>query len=105
MNEGSLFNTLTYDESIMTVIAEHLSKTAADTLCKKGQQMQHMEEALNWVTLAQNVSPDCSWVPMMRAGRPAPAAGFVPHRSPVMGLPPITGEWPRPMPGGKVSCM
>ena len=28
----------------MTATAEHLSKTAADTLCKKGQQMKHMEE-------------------------------------------------------------
>jgi hypothetical protein len=28
----------------MTGTAEHLSKTTADTLCKKGQQMKHMEE-------------------------------------------------------------
>src|SRR5665811_1637815 len=28
----------------MTAIAEHLSKPAADDLCKKGQQMKHMEE-------------------------------------------------------------
>jgi len=28
----------------MTATAEHLSKTAADTLCKKGQQMKHMQE-------------------------------------------------------------
>jgi hypothetical protein len=28
----------------MTATAEHLSKTPADTLCKKGQQMKHMEE-------------------------------------------------------------
>jgi len=35
VNEGSLFNTLTYDESIMTATAEHFSKTAADTLCKR----------------------------------------------------------------------
>jgi len=142
----------------MTATAEHLSKTAADTLCKKGQQMKHMEErflencrtyvhdkpvtslsiavvlgrqaagrdkvagfmtgklmrpqrpqplkeALNLLTLAQNVSSAWSWVPMMRAGRPASVAGFVPHRSPVMGLPPITGERPRPMPGGKASCL
>ena len=156
----------------MTATAEHLSKTAADTLCKISQQMKHLksdfstiaaldvhgkpvtslsiavalgrqdagrdkvagfmtgklmrpqrpqspvgkpepqaktptplEEALNLLTLAQNVSPAWSWVPMMRAGRPAPAAGFVPHRSPVMGLPPITGERPRPMPGGKASCL
>ena len=157
----------------MTATAEHLSKTAADTLCKKGQQMKHMEErflencrsyvhdkpvtslsiavalgrqdagrdkvasfmtgklmrlqrpqqslagkpepqaktptpleeALNLLTLAQNVSSAWSWLPMMSAGRPAPAAGFVPHRSPVMGVPPITGERPRPMPGGKASCL
>ena len=156
----------------MTAIAEHLSKPAADDLCKKGQQMKHMEErflencrtyvhdkpvtwlsiavalgrqdagrdkvagfmtgklmrpqrpqtpvgkpepqvktptpleeALNLLTLAQNVSSAWSWVPMMRAGRAAPAAGFVPHRSPVMGVPPITGERPRPMPGGKASCL
>jgi hypothetical protein len=132
----------------MTATAEHLSKTAADSLRKKSQQMKHMEErflencrtyvydkpvtslsiavalgrqdagrdkvagfmtgklmrpqrrqtpvgkpepqakmptpledALNLLTLAQNVSSAWSWVPMMRAGRPAPAAGFVPHRS------------------------
>ncbi len=120
----------------MTATAEHLSKTAADTLCKKGQQMKHMEErflencrtyvhdkpvtslsiavalgrqdkvagfmtgklmrpqrpqtpvgkpepqaktptpleeALNLLTLAQNVSSAWSWVPMMRAGRAASA--------------------------------
>ncbi|MDD5320578.1 MAG: hypothetical protein PHD43_08225 [Methylococcales bacterium] len=28
----------------MTATAEHLSKTAADTLCKKSQQMKHIEE-------------------------------------------------------------
>ena len=28
----------------MTATAEHLSKTAADTLCKKDQQMKYMEE-------------------------------------------------------------
>jgi hypothetical protein len=108
----------------MTATTEHLSKTAADTLCKKGQQMKHMEEqflencrtyvhdkpvtslsitvvlgrqaagrdkvagsmtgklmrpqrpqplkeALNLLTLAQNVSSAWSWVPMMRAGRAA----------------------------------
>jgi hypothetical protein len=156
----------------MTGTAEHLSKTATDTLCKKGQQMKRMEirffencrtyvhdkpvnslsiavalgrqdagrdkvagfmtanlmrpqrpqtpvgksepqaktltlleEALNLLTLAQNVSSAWSWVPMMRADRPAPAAGFVPHRSPVMGVRPITGERPRPMPGGKAACL
>ena len=119
----------------MTATAEHLSKTAADTLCKKGQQMKHMqerflencryyvhdkpvtslsiavalgrqdagrdkiagfmtgklirpqrpqtpvgkpepqaktptplEEALNLLTLAQNVSSAWSWAPMRRAG-------------------------------------
>jgi len=133
---------------MMTATAEHLSKTAADSLRKKSQQMKHMEErflencrtyvydkpvtslsiavalgrqdagrdkvagfmtgklmrpqrpqtpvgkpepqakmptpledAFNLLTLAQNVSSAWSWVPMMRAGRPAPAAGFVPHRS------------------------
>ena len=35
VNEGSLFNTLTYDESIMTATAEHLFNTAAYTLCKR----------------------------------------------------------------------
>lgn len=157
VNEGSLFNTLTYDESIMIATAEHLSKTAADALCKKGQQMKHMEErflencrsyvhdkpvtslsiavalgrqdavrdkvagfvtgklmrpqrpqtpvgkpepqaktptplekALNLLTLAQTVSSAWSWVPMMRAGRPAPAARFIPHR---------------PMPGSKTTCL
>jgi hypothetical protein len=30
----------------MTATAEHLSKTAVDTLCKKGQQMKHMEERI-----------------------------------------------------------
>ena len=28
----------------MTATAEHLSKTAVDTLCKKSQQMKHIEE-------------------------------------------------------------
>ena len=64
-----------------------------------------LEEALNLLTLAQNVSSAWSWLPMMRTGRPAPAAGSVPHSSPVMGLPLITGERPRPMPGGKASCL
>jgi hypothetical protein len=50
----------------MTATAEHLSKTAADTLCKD--------------------LPGLVLGPMMRAGRPARAAGFVPHRSPVMGV-------------------
>ncbi|MCD2452550.1 hypothetical protein GO003_019375 [Methylicorpusculum oleiharenae] len=153
----------------MTSTAEHLSKTAADTLCKKSQQMKHVEEqflencrtcvhdkpvtpliidvalgrqdagrdkvagfrtgkpmrlqrpqtkpepqaktptplkeAPNLLTLAQNITSAWPWIPMMRAGRPAPAARFVPHCSPVMGLQPITGEWPRPMPGGKASCL
>ena len=44
MNDESIFNTLTYEEYIMTGTAEHLSKTAADSLCKKGQQMKHIEE-------------------------------------------------------------
>ena len=64
-----------------------------------------LEEALNLVTLAQTVSSAWSWVPMMREGRPEPAAGFVPHRSPVLGLPLITGERHRPMPSGKASCL
>jgi len=157
----------------MTTTAEHLTKTAADSLCKKSQQMKHMEErflencryyvhdkpvtslsiavalgrqdagrdkivgfmtgklmrpqrpqtpvgkpepqaktptpleeVLNLLTLAQNFSSAWSWLPMMSAGRPAPAAGFVPYRSPVMGVPPITGERPRPMtPSGKASCL
>jgi hypothetical protein len=48
-----------------------------------------LEEALNLLTLAQNVSSAWSWVPMMNVGRPAPAAGFVPHRSPVMECRPL----------------
>jgi hypothetical protein len=35
MTDLYLFSTLTYDESIVSATAEHLSNTAADTLCKR----------------------------------------------------------------------
>jgi hypothetical protein len=64
-----------------------------------------LEEARNLVTLAQTVSSAWSRVPMMRAGRAVPAAGFAPYRTSVMGVPPITANRPRPMPDGKASCL
>jgi hypothetical protein len=120
----------------MTATAEHLSKTAADSLCKKGQQTKHMEERFleNCRAYYVHDKPVASlsiavalgqqdagrdkvagfmtgnlmrprWPQSVSPSRPAPAAGFLSHRPPVMGVPCITGERPRSMPGGKASCL
>ncbi|MDP3527784.1 MAG: hypothetical protein Q8R93_00615 [Methylicorpusculum sp.] len=57
------------------------------------------------LTIAQNITLAWPWIPTMRAGRPFTAAQWVPHRSQVTGLPPITGERFRPKQGGKASCL
>ena len=87
----------------MTATAEHLSKTAADTLCKKGQQMKHMEARFlkNCRTYVHD-KPVTSLSIAVALGRQD--AG----RDKVVGFMtgnPITGEQSRPMPGGKASCM
>ena len=88
----------------MTATAEHLSKTAADTLCKKGQQMKHMGERFleNCRTYYMHDKPVTSLSIAVALGRQD--AG----RDKVVGFMtgnPITGEQSRPMPGGKASCL
>ncbi|CCE24233.1 hypothetical protein [Methylotuvimicrobium alcaliphilum] len=87
----------------MTVTAENLFKTAVDTLCKKGQQMKHTEERfLKYCRSYAQGKPMTSLSIAEALGRQD--AG----RDKVIGL--ITGQLmrpqsPRPMSGGKVSCL